>query len=412
MDAVRPHSEASQGKLVIYTLGNFAAKKGKQDLSAKSRLSAKLWELFKYLLVNQDKPVSVEHIIDSLWPDKEYEDHAAALHTLTHRMRKLFYEEFPAGEEPFVLDVSQGYYSLRLSQNCWVDILQFREYSKEALELSSEDPLAAAGLYREAISLYKGELLPEYTAKKWLLHAKRYYRTLFMQNVLNCINILHDSGKYTDVIALCEDVFQVEYFLEEEELHLAYMETLVKSSRTNDALRHYEFVTTTLYNEFGVKPSEAMRDLYRFIKPDFNAPRLSINAIHDKLKERETVNGAFICDLDFFRFLYRLEMRRRDRAEDGLVLGLFNLAWADYKHYNEDKLLEAMDTLESTLLGSLRKGDVITRWGDSRFLVLLMGVKEADPAMILGRLKSAFDRCLQVDGLNLEVSRKDSLPGK
>ena len=406
---VKKNSGDSPDKLKIYTLGKFVAMKNSQVISEKAKHSSKLWELFKFFLTYRNIAIPIEKIVDSLWPDQEYIDPNAALHTLTHRVRKLFYEEFPNDSKPFNLDVSQGCYKLKLNNNCWVDADDFIDYTMKAAEHIDSDSKITLDYHHQAIRIYQGEYLPEYTSKKWLLPSKRYYRNLYLQNLLGKIKIYMDSGQFEAVCYICEKAFQVEQFMEVEELHLSFIEALYRKGNTREALSHYDFLTSSLYQEFGTKPTPAMRDLYRRIKPDNESSVLCLNEILDRFKEKDGAEGALSCDLDTFRFLYNLEMRRHERTNKELVLMMFSLNGTYAGIGNKNTANEVMNLLEKLMLKGLRKGDVITRLNESQFLAFLAEAEQADTNKVTHRISEAFKKSCQYKEIKLEINRKNGI---
>ena len=398
------------GVLKICTLGHFSVVKETQWLSEQCKRSNKIWELFKYLLTNRGKPLPVERIIDDLWPDQDYNDYSSALHTLSHRMRKLFFEEYSNTEKPFQLDVSQGCYCINLKNNCWLDIDQFSALTYKALEIRIDNPDSACNLFKKAINIYGGDYLPEYAIKKWVLPAKRHYRNLYLQNLHGVIDILFKSKKYGEVCSLSEKAFRIESFIEAETLHSNYMKALYKDGRTKEALTHYEFLSSALYQEYGTKPPVAMRDMYRRVKNHPGTSKVDFNVISDKYEEKASTSGAFICDEDFFRFLYRLETRRNERTRAHITLGLFTLNWLDFNSYSAKGLNRAMDNLENILLSNLRRGDVITRLGESQYLSLLVDLDRRQVNYVFERIKQSFRENNKNDEIMLEVNRKSRYP--
>lgn len=399
----------SPDKLKIYTLGKFVAMKNSQVISEKAKHSSKLWELFKFFLTYRNIAIPIEKIVDSLWPDQEYMDPNAALHTLTHRVRKLFYEEFSAGNEPFNLAVSQGCYKMKLNSNCWVDADDFIDSSRKAAEYIDSDHGVALQHHRQATRLYQGEYLPEYTSKKWLLPSKRYYRHLYLQNLLGKIKIYMDSRQYKAVSSVCEKAFQVEQFMEVEALHLSFIEALYRSGKTREALCHYDYLTSSLYQEFGTKPTPAMRDLYRKIKPDVESTALCLNEILDRFKEQDGNEGALSCDLDTFRFLYNLELRRHERTNKELVLLMFSLNGINTGRENKSTANKVMNLLEELMLQGLRKGDVITPLNESQFLVFLSEGAQVNANNVIRRICDEFNKSCQYKEVKLEITRKNGI---
>jgi len=400
--------QANDRCLRIYTLGHFHVKLGTFDFSEKSKRSTKLWELFKYLVTNHNKPIPLETIIESLWPEQEYSNQISALHTLTHRLRKLFYEELPPELPVFQIDISQGCFCMKLMKNCWIDADEFVKLSQNAADLSTTNTAAAIKKYRKALSLYHGEYLIEYSSRKWLLPARRHYRHLYLQTLLEYLKLLMAFERYTDIFNACEKAFQIEHFMEVEALHLYYIEALIKEGNIKEALTHYEFITSNLYQDYGAKPSPSLKDLYRQMKPEVESTGLNLNAIHEKLLERDNASGAFICDLDVFRYLYRLEIRRNERTKLELILGLFTLTCDGTPADKKDTLNKAMSALEKILLTSLRRGDIITRFNELQFLALLPNVSQAQAKSIYNRISTSFNSVYKSEGITLELSKKSA----
>lgn len=51
---------------------------------------------------------------------------------------------------------------------------------------------------------------------------------------------------------------------------------------------------------------------------------------------------------------------------------------------------KVMDDLENVLVKSLRRGDVVTRWDDSQFALILPGVDEQQAQSVLERIEKQF----------------------
>lgn len=404
------YTQAISSKLEIFTLGNFRVLAGAKDLTEKSRRSARVWEIFKFLLTFRDRKTSFESITDTLWPDHDYNDPEATMHTLIHRVRKIFYEEFPPDEPPFTIDVVQRTCCMKLNSNCWLDVDQFKFYAKQAKEAANKGPDEAIRLYREALSYYKGDYLKEYSSKSWVQSITRQYRQQYLQCLLSKIKLQLDQGNHAAVLNACENAFRLDYYMEVEALHLYYMEALYRSGDLTGALCHYDFITSNLYNEFGAKPSVEMRNLYRKIKPDLDSPGLNLPSICDKLEEREGSKGAFVCDLDFFRFLYQLEKRRCDRGSNNLAMGLFTVYYDHHLNLSVEAVNHAVNRLEEVLVGCLRKGDVITRWGDNQYLAFLVNTSYENANGVFRRITECFNSALGDKGFSLEISRRRTFP--
>ncbi|MEW6243779.1 MAG: bacterial transcriptional activator domain-containing protein [Bacillota bacterium] len=54
--------------------------------------------------------------------------------------------------------------------------------------------LCVSDLYRKAISLYRGEYLPECPYQEWVLPARHYYRRIYLKCVSSLVHLLNLAG--------------------------------------------------------------------------------------------------------------------------------------------------------------------------------------------------------------------------
>lgn len=372
--------------LEIYTLGRFQVKQGDKMLSQDSGRSQRLWSLFKYLLTHKGKPVPVEELVEALWAEDEQERSESAVKTLVYRLRRLLNNGQAVNGESQYINYSQGGYVWNNQSGYWFDAEEFVSCCEQGRKAISDEEKEEC--YRKALDLYKGDYLPDYAYNEWVVPICNYYRRLYMESVFGLIELLKKTRRYGEISGVCEKAFAIEYF--DEDLHRCYLESLLEESKTRQAQAHYETVTGALYRELGAKPSPALRDLYRRIKNRDSSVELDLSLIQDSLMDREKAGGAFLCDPDTFRFLFKLEARRVKRSGQAVFLALLTLTQDDYSLPSPKNLKDAMDSLEGSLLLSLRKGDVICRWNEAQFLCLLPGLNFEQSKMVLQRIEGKY----------------------
>ena len=155
----------------------------------------KAWELFKFLLTNRDKLLIPEKIIETLWPKVEYTNPGASFRYHVYKMRQLL-KKASIPEKIISIVSSNGYYSLETGPGCWLDAEEFINLSRKADELSQSSPAEAINLYIDALSLYKGEYLPE-VAGNWVFLARYFYRSLYLKNIFKVSKLLKDPAGLT-----------------------------------------------------------------------------------------------------------------------------------------------------------------------------------------------------------------------
>jgi len=385
---------AKGNRLEICTLGRFSVKKDDVLLSAVTGRLSKQWELFMYLLAHKEKLSPVEDIQDALWPEDEFTDPGKNLKNQVHRLRKKI-DDAPITNNDSTVVYSNGCYSWNRATSYWLDAEVFEALCTEARSLADKDPAEAASKYREAISLYRGDFLPEFAQPEWVLPVRHYYRQLFLRSVLELLDLCMERKEYSEVAKICEKTFLIEKY--DEDLHQRYIEALLEEGKTAQARAQYQYITALLYREFGAKPSSEMQRLYRLIKAKIGGIDLDFTDIRELLIEYQAADGALFCDADSFELICRLEKRRAKRANKPVSVATITLTGPDFRMPPPLELQEAMKSLEQVLLNNLRHGDVFSHWNESQFVVLLVDVDVKRAEVILQRIKDQFSKAFSKD---------------
>jgi two-component SAPR family response regulator len=383
-----PHPNKKE-KLEIYTLGRFLVKSGDRLISEQSSRSYRVWDLFKYLVTYRDRGILPEVILETLWPNQEYSDSKGALRTPIYRLRQLLAPANTENNNSSFIAFSQGCYKWDTEADYWLDVQEFESLCQIGQNLAQENPTAAIETLQKTVSLYKGDYLPECLYHEWALPVRNYYRRIFLQSSLDLCRLLKNADRHPEIIKICESVFHIEPF--EEEFHLCFLDANLSMDKIKEARSHYEHVTSLFYRELGIKPSTAMRNIYRKLKTDSEYVELDLTSIQENLAERQETDGAYLCDPDIFRHLYKLEKRRLERTGQEIFLGLLTLITAEYRIHPQKTLKEASDLLLNLLITTLRKGDIITHWNDSQTLIILPGLTMEQGDKVLQRITSAFN---------------------
>lgn len=366
-------------QLQVFTLGQFAVKNGQAVLSESGGRSRKVWELFKYLLVHHDRILLPEAILEQLWPDRDYSDAKSAVRTQIHRLRNLL-----GGVD--LIKFTQGGYTLNRHQDLWLDITAFETCCRRARQAAKQNLAEeATALYRQGLALYKGDLLPECAYSEWLIPLRNHYRRLYLQSVGELALLLRQTGSHAEIVEETARALLIDYF--EEELHIYLLEALLAGGKASQAKGHYENVTAVFYREMGVKPSPAMKRLFRQIqeRDEEDGNVLDFTAFREALDSRQQACGAFLCEPEFFRFLCQLETRRAQRSGQNGLLLMLSVTGAGTDGVPAARARQA-STLQEVLQRTLRNSDVFCGLGGQQFMVLLPATTPAQGQHLLQRL--------------------------
>ncbi|MDI9457383.1 MAG: BTAD domain-containing putative transcriptional regulator [Dethiobacteria bacterium] len=405
------HAEKESGTVKIFTLGRFLLRRGEKVLSEGSVRAVKVWLLFKYLLTHREKALTTEEILTALWPGQEYKDPNQAVRSLIYRLRRLFTDELDAPELAENVVFAHGCYRWAANVDYWLDVAEFERCTADAELLCETDPAAAIRTLQKAVALYVGTYLPECSYQEWVVPTRSYYHHLYVKNVVRLAGLLRADGSFAEITLLCRNALAIEYF--EEQLHRYYLEALIEEGKNRQARRHYEEVTAVFYREMGVKPSAAMRQLYGRIQfKEDDSINLNLSLIQERLKARDSVEGAFLCDHDLFHYFYQLEKKRQERSGQSVCLCLLALTNPDYHRPPREKLQESMETLSRVLRDNLRKGDVICRSHEAQFLLLLPGLDALAAKKVLLRIEEQFWKIVGNQEFVLHKKCQNLSPGR
>lgn len=374
-------------RLKVITFGNFNIIGNEGSLTDKHSGSLKLWELFKFLITYRDELILPEKIIDSIWPESDYQDPNRTLRALMFRLRKILSEHSGSSGKDIIVHC-QGCYKLDSSKLYDIDAIAFEDLFNEANSIAEENPAEAIDLYYRVIEMYKNGYLRESYDYEWLIPARNCYRRIFLRSITEVSELLKEKNQYQQVIAICENALR--YELLEEEIHFQYIEALAEMGKINQAKNHYDYVVEIFERELGIKPSQKLNKLYRLICGSFNEINIDTTSILEKLIEETNPTGAILCGPEFFKLQYQLEKRRYEREGKSIFVGLLTISSPDYTVPSGEQLKCVMDELRKILIITLRKGDVITQWNKAQFIINLPGLEAGQAKIALERIRKKF----------------------
>lgn len=373
----------------ILTFGKFDIIKNEKsiliDNASGVMASKKLWILFKFMLTHQNKNFTPEQLVDQLWMNESYADPRSTIRRQMHRLRQALGE---SGQEKSLntIQFSNGYYKWHSDLKIEVDCIEFESLIKDAESaLKLDDDTNALNHFLKALSFYSGDYLPDLIEEHWVFPVRNYYRRLYLKAALSAIEILNKQNDYDRIIKVCQEAIQIDTY--EELFHIHYMNALNAKGSQKQALSHYEYITGFYYREMGIKPSEALRQLYKnLLKTLPNIDDMS-NAI-SLIDAHTPIENAFYCEPEVFKSIFELERRRSERSGVKTSVAVLNIAFDSHWTIGQEK--QFLNQLKIHLMTHLRKGDSFTAWNDNQIVVLLPTVDSEMMKQVIRRVLSGF----------------------
>ncbi|MDF2686195.1 MAG: transcriptional regulator, family [Clostridia bacterium] len=367
------------------------------DFSAKSK---KVISLIEFLIVNRNKNITQEKIYDILWEDDDKCDNPAnALKNLVYRARILLCKLFNMENKEFIL-YKQNTYIWNNDIDCVVDVEEFECLLTKASDITISDDIRI-DLFIKAFNLYKGEFLSKAASEYWVLTKSTYYASIYIKNIIEAAELILNQKRYEDLIHICE--VAIEYYPFEEQIQILLIKAYAFSGKYQKALSHYDSITKLFYKELGVKVSDSLRNMYREISKYINNIEQDIDIISEDLKESGNVTGAYLCDYEIFKNLYRIQSRTISRTGQSIYIALMTINDTTGNEIDINILKTLMDLLQNTIVSSIRKGDIVSRYSLNQFIIMLPLAALENGETVLNRILMRFKKVNKIPKVKINT---------
>lgn len=374
--------------LQVQMLGQFTLRYGDRTISDSDDRSRRVWSLLAYMLYNHGRSFAQEELIHLYWSNGEKSaDPGNALKSIFHRIRTAL-DKLQPGLGRLLIRRKAGRYFWNNVIPLSLDIEDFEAHF-HAAEAAGDDDVRLAE-YQAALALYAGDPLPRMTDEIWTIPIVAYYHSLYTRAAAGAIELLEKQERTAEAVALCRRAIHIEPY--QEDLYEHLMRGLLRTGDMKGTMSVYEEMSELLFAHFGVMPSETLRTLYRQATRTVNDRTLTMDEVCSQLAEPAPHGGAMVCEYDFFKILYRSEVRSIARNGHSANICLLSVSGKDGEMLARRSLDPAMNNLQVLVQNNLRRGDVIARCSISQYIILLPQANYENSRMVADRLVSAFYR--------------------
>jgi predicted ATPase/DNA-binding SARP family transcriptional activator len=208
------------------------------------------------LALAEGRTVTVDHLVDALWPSEMPESGRQALHTHVSRLRTCL------GPAATRLQTRHDGYRLDLAA-ADLDVAQARALLTTARTRTQQNPAGALPLLQEAHALWRGPVLADLTDIAPIAVAVEGCAQLHREVTDALITCALDAGQADDVAGLAALAHTADPLRERAVLLL--MRALAATGRAAEALRTGRGYRHRLAEETGLDPSPALGELERDI---------------------------------------------------------------------------------------------------------------------------------------------------
>lgn len=353
-------------KINIRLFDGFEITKGDKPILENLANTRKTKLFVAYLLVNRDRAITHQELFELLWSGEDYANPATALRTLLYRFRVMIENEGADALKGAIIS-HRGTYQWNKDLDVSIDALDFK-----ALADAGVNPTISEARRKEylaqAIDMYKGSLLPDFSSEPWLISKSAAYRDTYIEAVMAYVELLKGDDQAANIVQVCENALALAGTSE-----LLELEAQIAKLRIANPEASEKGSVVAYYNE--------VRELS--VKLQDEADRMQ-----SELQEELMDNQAFLCDFRTFKELYNLQRRMQSRSKATIFLGL---VYVGCNGDNDDPLYEekVMKDVVGCFQRMLRVGDAICRKSDCEIAVMFPAESYEDAVGVLERLKSA-----------------------
>lgn len=389
----------------VHFFGKFSLEKGSVKLDEQSIHSKKLIRLLAYFLMNSDRMISGEELGEVLWGNGGSGNPLGALKNLVYRLRNTLKI---LGSENYILSY-HGTYGWNPQIKVQIDMSDFRHYAEQA-RIRQDDIHEKIKKYETAVACYRKPETVVLTSESWLAVRFTYYHSLYMQLVQELCEFYSETEEYEKIQKICSYAL----FCDElnEEIHYWLIKSWVELGKIDHALKQYETAVKILYEKLGIARSQKMEILYEEILcMSSNFAHASMDEVYNDIQETEP-EGAFFCEYTVFREIYRLEARRvlRSGIAEYVLLVTVEVQGEEkgddpirIRYYKQ----RGMRRLQRILAKNLRLGDVVARYSDEQYIVMLPYCSYEDTQKVFQRILRNFNKSLYKQKFLLKAETRE-----
>lgn len=373
-------------RIRITMLGDFQIRVDGKVVLEKLRNARKVNQMLQYLLLHYGQRVPHKELIAALWGNDPIGNPDMARRAIVHRLRAMIAEEGIDALDNCII-TNHSTYSWNTALDCEIDLYEVNNLMEQAAKSNRDS--ARQRYYSRILALYKGRLLPSSETERWVepysLHLHSRYREVLFAYIDQC----KTQGDYQAVEDCCRRALDINP--SDERPYMELILALNKLGNDEEARRVLKAGARQGCLCLDAQTENIDQVCTQLLKAEA-AMKATLEDLAGKAVAKcRSATGAFVCDYPLFHEICQAQLRIYARYNMPLVLCMITLA---PREENPDAAETAakMDMVERIIVKNMRRSDVVTRYGETNFLLLLYGISEEKGFGPLERVKADFYR--------------------
>lgn len=377
----------TEKKLLVKMFGGFSVSYGDEILTFGRQRDSKFGQLFQILMTRPGYGFSKREIAENLYKWDEVEDTNASLNNTIFRLRKyLEASPLPSGD---YLDLREGILRFGGSIEVESDVWSFESIAREFMGEQDKQRKAEHG--EKACELYQGEFLPWLSNEQWVIEKSRKYQKLYFLMMKYLLKHLKGEGDYKSIERLSARASEI---YPNEGWESWRVDSLIELNQHQAAEELYQR-TAAYVQETGGLLSSKQQAQFRKIGSRIQQPEGNDEDISKYLVEMLPGQGAYACTLPGFSDCFHMLKRIVKRGKVRFSLLLCTILDGNGRTAKDREYCEKQGKkLCASFQTHLRQGDIYTKYSESQYLLLCVGVEREHIPDIGARIDMDFrKRC-------------------
>ncbi len=339
--------------------------------------------LMQYLILERGKAVSVHRLVREIWPGRRSESPENALKTMVSRLRAQLNLMSP-GLGGCIRSEKGGY--------CWNSLPGVEVDALELIDIfcalkRERDLDKQHALVQRMQAVYAGDLFQTGDMVNGAAQVSWLHRE-YIEAVLRYVEQLKKAEEYNRICEVCRKALTVDEL--DEQLRIELMQAMVNLNRASEAMAEYSKVVKAHRVMLDAELSEEFELNYAGLADAGKQTKFNLDVIFNELSQQDSESRSpFFCDYRVFKEIYDIQMRNLERLGSTMFLCVIMLGEPG-STLSPVSRESGMAGLQEILRNNLRKGDIVTRFSENVYAMLLPTVNYATGKMVIERIEKLF----------------------
>ena len=389
--------------LQVNLLGEFSVRWENHLLVEPNARTNKNLELLAILLLYQHQPLSNEQLMNFLWEEKA-SNPAGALKNTVYSLRKILEKHAPSVS--FIVTTDQQY-QFNPAITLQADFLQVSEIYQQ-LQQKNLSITKQLELGRQALQLYKADLLPCFSHRPWLIERKQLLLQQYAFISANTAQILLKENRFSasqEALSICSRAIMLAP--QQEELSLSLFQALYQLEMKTAVLNYYPIAVEMCYHSFSKPVARSLRQIYFWAsEQNFSSHEdlMRIRADLQKIMQKELpLQGAYFCNYNELQEIYPMIARTASRNGNTLAILLLSLHPKNKFLPTKQESASAMAALYQIIRNTLRKGDIFCRFSRFQYVSIVSMAQYSDCSIVKNRLSYPISQESLLENFSVQI---------